>query len=144
VGDRPALQPREGDNGPTRPDHAAARSEPRHRYPPGNIFKAGFDCTIPLVGRVDRLAYDAATASEPLAPPAKTRPMSQDELTQETQNILRVKPPMWKELPEHFAGQPYPIVSRAIGGILSSRVISLWVGTVVPLLGRGRLDRPLP
>ena len=36
-------------------------------HPPVNIFKAGFDCTIPLVGHVDRLAYEAATVSEPLA-----------------------------------------------------------------------------
>jgi hypothetical protein len=77
VRDRLALQPREGDDDPSRLEHAAARSEPQRRYPPVNIFKAGFDCTITLVGRVDRLAYDGATVSEPLAPPAKIRPMSE-------------------------------------------------------------------
>jgi hypothetical protein len=78
-----------------------------------NIFKAGFDCAIALVGHVDRLAYEAATVSEPFAPPAKTRPRSEDELTQEMQNVLREKPRTWKEILEHFAGQTYPIVYRA-------------------------------
>jgi hypothetical protein len=39
--------------------------------------------------------------------------MSEDELTQEMQNILPEKPGTWKEILEHFAGQPYPIVYRA-------------------------------
>ena len=34
--------------------------------PPVSIFKAGFDCTIPVVGHPDRFAYAAATVSEPL------------------------------------------------------------------------------
>lgn len=84
-------------------------------HPPVNISKAGFDCTIPLVGHVDPFAYAAATVSEPLEQPAKVNVKSEADVAKEMEQLIRNKPRTWHEILEHFAGQPYPIVYRAFG-----------------------------
>lgn len=84
-------------------------------HPPVNISKVGFDCTIPLVGHPDPFAYAAATVSEPFQQPAEVPRKSEDEATREMEAFIRQKPRTWKEILEHFAGQPYPIVYRAFG-----------------------------
>jgi 4-hydroxy-3-polyprenylbenzoate decarboxylase len=82
---------------------------------PVHMTKIGFDCTIPLVGHVDRWGYDAATVTEPIAQPPNPRPLSEDELTQEMEKFIREKPRTWLEVLENFAGQPYPVVYRSFG-----------------------------
>jgi 4-hydroxy-3-polyprenylbenzoate decarboxylase len=84
-------------------------------HPPVSTSKIGFDCTIPLVGNVDRYAYEAATVSAPLIRPREAHPMSEDELAQQMRALINDKPRTWKEIVEHFAGQPYPLVYRAFG-----------------------------
>jgi UbiD family decarboxylase len=88
-------------------------------HPPVNISKVGFDCTIPLVGHVDRFAYAAATVSEPLKQPAKVIVKSEAEVVKEMAELIREKPRTWHEILEHFAGQPYPVVYRAFGQLRS-------------------------
>ena len=97
--------------------------------PPVSIFKAGFDCTIPVVGHVDRFAYAAATVCEPLTVAPDTRAMSEDELAQAMEDLIRAKPRTWKDILEHFAGQPYPVLYRAFGRLR-------------PRLGRMADERP--
>lgn len=84
-------------------------------HPPVNISKVGFDCTIPLVGHVDRFAYVAATVSEPLKQPAKVIVKSEAEVVKEMTDLIREKPRTWHEILESFAGQPYPVLYRAFG-----------------------------
>jgi 4-hydroxy-3-polyprenylbenzoate decarboxylase len=97
--------------------------------PPVNISKIGFDCTIPLVGHVDRFAYAAATSSAPLKPPATVTAKREADVAKEMEELIREKPRTWREILEHFAGQPYPIVYRAFGQLR-------------PMLGRMANQRP--
>jgi 4-hydroxy-3-polyprenylbenzoate decarboxylase len=98
-------------------------------HPPVNISKVGYDCTIPLVGHVDRFAYAAALVSEPIKQPAKVTVRSEADLVKEMGDFIRQKPRTWLEILEHFAGQPYPVVYRAFGQLR-------------PKLGRMADDRP--
>jgi UbiD family decarboxylase len=83
--------------------------------PPVHIAKIGFDCTIPIVGHVDHTMYDAAVVSEPIAQPKDPGTLTEDQLTEQMEQLIRLKPSNWKEILEHFAGQPYPVVYRAFG-----------------------------
>jgi 4-hydroxy-3-polyprenylbenzoate decarboxylase len=83
--------------------------------PPVHIAKIGFDCTIPVVGHVDRLAYDAAVVSEPIAQPQDPGVLTEDQVTDEMEQLIRAKPSNWPEILEHFAGQPYQLLYRAFG-----------------------------
>ena len=98
-------------------------------HPPVNISKVGFDCTIPLVGQVDPLAYAAATVSEPIKQPAKMAVKSEAEVVKEMTELIGEKPQTWHQILEHFAGQPYPIIYRAFGQLR-------------PKLGRMADERP--
>ena len=84
-------------------------------HPPVNVSKIGFDCTIPLVGPVDPLAYAAATVSDPIPQPASVTVKSEDEIAQEMESLIREKPRTWHQLVTHFAGQPYPALYKAFG-----------------------------
>ena len=97
--------------------------------PPVNISKIGFDCTIPLVGHVDRFAYAAATSSAPLKQPATVTAKREADVAKEMEELIREKPRTWREILEHFAGQPYPVVYRAFGQLR-------------PKLGRRADERP--
>ena len=83
--------------------------------PPNAVTKVGFDCTIPLVGKVDPFSYAAAVVSEPLKVDPADKPLSDDEIAKEMEKLIRAKPMNWHELLEHFASQPYPAVYRAFG-----------------------------
>lgn len=75
----------------------------------------GFDCTIPLVGHVDRFIYTAATVSEPFKQPAKVIVKSEADVAKEMADLIREKPRIWHEILEYFAGQAHPVVYRAFG-----------------------------
>ena len=98
-------------------------------HPPVSVCKAGFDCTIPLIGHVDRFSYMAATVSEPLKPALGVKVLSEDALAEEMEKMIREKPRMWRDIVEHFAGQPYPALYRAFGRLR-------------PKLGRMADERP--
>jgi hypothetical protein len=84
-------------------------------HPPVNISKIGFDCTIPLVGHPDPYAFEAATVSEPLKIQSGVRPLPEPEVIRQMEAFIREKPRTWKEVVEHFADQPYPVIYRAFG-----------------------------
>ncbi len=48
--------------------------------PPVSVFKAGFDCTIPVAKDVDVFSYAAAEVSEPLDVGKNTKAMTEDEI----------------------------------------------------------------
>jgi 4-hydroxy-3-polyprenylbenzoate decarboxylase len=98
-------------------------------HPPVAISKIGFDCTIPLVGHPDPYAFDAATVSEPLKIPSRVQPLPEPEAIKQMEIFIREKPRTWKEVVEHFAGQPYPVIYRAFGELR-------------PRLGRMADERP--
>jgi UbiD family decarboxylase len=87
-------------------------------HPPVHMPKAGFDCTIPLVGNIDRFSFEKATASEPLGtPPANLEPKTEQELTDAMAAYIREAPRRWRDILQHFHGYPYPLIYRAFGNL---------------------------
>ena len=84
-------------------------------HPPNAVTKVGFDCTIPLVGKVDPFSYAAAVVSDPLKVEANVEAMTEDEITKEMEKMIREKPRNWHEIIAYFASQPYPLVYKAFG-----------------------------
>ncbi len=84
-------------------------------HPPNAVAKAGFDCTIPVIGQVDPFSYAAAVIAEPLKVDPDTKPMSDDEIAKEMESMIREKPRTWAELLAPFASQSYRSVYRAFG-----------------------------
>ena len=85
--------------------------------PPVFITKIGFDCTIPVVGEVDRPAWLAATVMEPLTVPGRVEKLSEADIAREMEQLISEAPRSWKELVEHFAGQPYPALYKAFSSL---------------------------
>jgi 2,5-furandicarboxylate decarboxylase 1 len=77
--------------------------------------KIGMDCTIPLVGDVDRHDYDWSSACDLGDPPANVVPMSEDELAADMTAFIKEAPHSWKEILLKYHGQPYPTIYRAFG-----------------------------
>jgi 4-hydroxy-3-polyprenylbenzoate decarboxylase len=90
--------------------------------------KIGLDCTIPLVGDVDRSAYDWSSACDLGPVPKGVVPMDKDALTKDMEVLIRAAPRSWKEILEHYHGQPYRPIYQAFS-------------TLRPRLGR-RSDAP--
>jgi 4-hydroxy-3-polyprenylbenzoate decarboxylase len=90
--------------------------------------KIGLDCTIPLVGDVDRSAYDWSSACDLGPVPKGVVPMDKDALTKDMEVLIRAAPRSWKEILEHYHGQPYRQIYQAFS-------------TLRPRLGR-RSDAP--
>jgi len=83
--------------------------------PPVSVFKAGFDCTIPVAKGVDPFAYAAAVVSEPLDVSRNTEAMTEGQIVKQMTAMIREKPRTWHEIIAEFAAQPYPVVYRAFG-----------------------------
>ena len=84
--------------------------------PPVNMPKIGFDCTIPLVGNVDRFSFAACTVTEPLGKPlAGLAPLTEAELVKQMAEFIQQSPRTWLEILKQFHGQPYPVIYRAFG-----------------------------
>ena len=83
--------------------------------PPVSVFKAGFDCTIPVAKGVDVFSYAAAVVSEPLGVSKNTEPMSEAEVVEKMTAMIKEKPRNWHDIISEFAAQPYPVVYRAFG-----------------------------
>ncbi len=98
-------------------------------HPPNDVTKVGFDCTIPLVGKVDPFSYAAAAVAEPLKVDPKAKQMSDDEIAKEMEKMIREKPRSWNEILTHFASQNYRSLYRAFGQLR-------------PKLGRMADERP--
>ncbi len=83
--------------------------------PPNAVTKVGFDCTIPLIGKVDPFSYAAAVVAEPLKVDSHAKQLSEDEIAAEMEKMIREKPRSWQEILACFASQPYPALYRAFG-----------------------------
>ena len=81
--------------------------------PPNEISKVGFDCTIPIVGKVDRYSYLAATVSDPIPQPDLVESKLEDDLAAEMKAFLQEQPRTRRRILAHFAGQLYPVLYRA-------------------------------
>ena len=65
-------------------------------YPPVNMSKVGFDCTIPLVGDYDHFAFAAATVTDPLGePPQHVEKLTEDQLAKRMADFIRETPRTW-------------------------------------------------
>ena len=86
--------------------------------PPVYMSKIGFDCTIPVVGDVDRFSFAACTVTEPLGePPVGLKIMTEDELTKDMTEFIKKAPRSWHEIIKYYHGQPYPNIYRAFGAL---------------------------
>ncbi len=86
--------------------------------PPVYMSKIGFDCTIPVVGNVDRFSFAACTVTEPLGnPPGDLKIMTEDELTQDMTEFIKEAPRSWYQILKRYHGQPYPNIYRAFGAL---------------------------
>ena len=83
--------------------------------PPVSVFKAGFDCTIPVAKGVDHFSYEAAVVSEPLRLDGNAELMTETEVVRRMTAMIKEKPRTWQEIITEFAVQPYPVVYRAFG-----------------------------
>lgn len=87
-------------------------------HPPVHTPKAGFDCTIPIVGDIDRFSFMKAAVTPPVPQPATAVPaLTEAALTEAMADFIRQSPRMWGEILTRFAGQPYPLVYRAFGNL---------------------------
>jgi len=86
--------------------------------PPVHLAKVGFDCTIPVVGDVDRLSFAACTVTEPFGDvPKNLKIMTEAELVAAMTKYIEGAPRTWHEILKNFHGQPYPNIYRAFGGL---------------------------
>jgi 4-hydroxy-3-polyprenylbenzoate decarboxylase len=84
---------------------------------PGTASKLGLDCTIPMGPQFSREHFDRSTAFEPDDPPADVVAMTEDELTADMEALIGEAPRTWKEILQHYNGQPYPIIYRAFSNL---------------------------
>ena len=79
--------------------------------------KIGFDCTIPLVGDVDRSAYDWSSACDLGPAPKNVVAMDKDALTKDMEVFIRAAPRSWKDILQHYHGQPYRPIYQAFSAL---------------------------
>ncbi|HEV7734268.1 MAG TPA: UbiD family decarboxylase [Candidatus Binatia bacterium] len=84
---------------------------------PGTASKIGFDCTIPLGPNFVRSHFDRSTVFVLGDPPPGVVPMREDDLTKDMAALIHVAPRTWKEILQHYNGQPYPVLYRAFGNL---------------------------
>lgn len=85
--------------------------------PPISASKIGFDCTIPLVGGFDRDSFDLSSVCDLGPIPKQVTLMSENELTHDMELFIRDKARAWKEILQHYKGQPYPVIYKAFGNL---------------------------
>jgi UbiD family decarboxylase len=87
-------------------------------HPPVNLPKVGFDCTLPLVGNIDRFSFEAATVTDPFGEPLENlKKLTEKEIVKEMTEFIKEKPRTWKDILMHFHGQSNPLIYRAFGQI---------------------------
>ena len=84
--------------------------------PPTYISKIGFDCTIPVVGDVDRFSFAACTVTDPFGDiPKDLVLMTEDQIAADMTEFIKESPKAWLDILKKFHGQPYPNIYRAFG-----------------------------
>lgn len=77
--------------------------------------KIGLDCTIPLVGVVNRDDYAWSSACDLGDPPAQVTAMSEAALLEDMTAFIKAEPRSWRDILVKYHGQPYPVIYRAFG-----------------------------
>jgi 4-hydroxy-3-polyprenylbenzoate decarboxylase len=85
--------------------------------PPGTASKIGLDCTIPISPKFNKTHFDRSTVFELGEPPPDVVVLSEEELTAEMAALIREAPRTWKEILQHFIGQPYRTVYGAFSNL---------------------------
>ncbi len=84
---------------------------------PGTASKIGFDCTIPLGPNFVRSHFDRSDVFVLGDPPANVTIMNEAELTESMSKLIKAQPRSWKEILQHFHGQPYKTIYRAFSNL---------------------------
>jgi 2,5-furandicarboxylate decarboxylase 1 len=84
---------------------------------PGTASKLGMDCTIPLQPQFERSHFDRSTAFVLGPPPPDVAVLSEEELTADMESLIGEAPRTWKEILQHYNGQPYKTVYRAFSNL---------------------------
>jgi 4-hydroxy-3-polyprenylbenzoate decarboxylase len=84
---------------------------------PGTASKIGLDCTIPLQPQFSREHFDRSTAFVLGDPPPNVEVMTEDELTADMAALIGAAPRTWKEILQHYNGQPYKVIYRAFSNL---------------------------
>jgi 4-hydroxy-3-polyprenylbenzoate decarboxylase len=84
---------------------------------PGTSSKIGLDCTIPISPKFNPSHFDRSTAFVLGDPPAGVVEMSEDQLTADMEALIGEAPRTWKEILQHYNGQPYKTVYRAFSNL---------------------------
>jgi 2,5-furandicarboxylate decarboxylase 1 len=79
--------------------------------------KIGLDCTIPLVGDVNRDDYAWSSACDLGDAPAQVTQMSEAALLADMTDFIKAEPRSWREILVKYHGQPYPSIYRAFGAL---------------------------
>jgi 4-hydroxy-3-polyprenylbenzoate decarboxylase len=82
---------------------------------PFHASKIGLDCTVPLVGDWDRSSFDWSAPCDLGAPPANVTPMDEAAMVADMTALIKAQPRLWKEILQHYHGQPYRTIYRAFG-----------------------------
>jgi 2,5-furandicarboxylate decarboxylase 1 len=84
---------------------------------PGTASKIGLDCTIPISPKFVRSHFDRSTVFELGEPPPDVVEQNEEELTAAMAALIREAPRTWKEILQHFNGQPYRTVYGAFSNL---------------------------
>jgi len=79
--------------------------------------KIGLDCTIPLVGDVDRSAYDWSSACDLGPAPKNVVALDKEALTKDMEAFIRAAPRSWKDILQRYHGQPYRPIYQAFSAL---------------------------
>ncbi len=85
--------------------------------PPATISKMGLDCTIPWGDQWTESDFQRSAPFVLGDPPEDVEPMTEDEITQQMEALIKEQPRSWKEILQHFNGQHYRDVYRVFGNL---------------------------
>lgn len=84
---------------------------------PGTASKLGMDCTIPMGPQFTRTHFDRSTVFVLGDPPSDVVVMTEEQLTCDMEALIGEAPRTWKEILQHYHGQPYKTVYRAFSNL---------------------------
>jgi 4-hydroxy-3-polyprenylbenzoate decarboxylase len=84
---------------------------------PGTASKIGLDCTIPIGPKFVQSHFDRSTVFVLGDPPPDVIETTEEELTADMAALIREAPRTWKEVLQHYNGQPYRTVYRAFSNL---------------------------
>jgi 2,5-furandicarboxylate decarboxylase 1 len=84
---------------------------------PGVASKIGLDCTKPKSPGWDMTAFDYSAFPDFGPWPTDVKPMTEEQMTQDMEALIKGKPHSWMEILQHYYGHPYPGIYRSFGNI---------------------------